>query len=126
MASRVPVFALPEYKIIVDNAISSLNVTALPGIPLIQKGDDLSQIILDSVAKLGLQLETGDALVVTSKVVSKAEGRLFDLREVEPGAEAHRLAGETRPPVAQVFMQARLGRIQPNHLPPPVKGLRFA
>ncbi len=96
MASRVPVFASPEYKNIVDNAISSLNITALPGIPLVKKGDNLPQIILDGVAKLGLQLETGDALVVTSKVVSKAEGQLFDLREIEPGAEAQRLASETR------------------------------
>ncbi|MBI1280278.1 MAG: coenzyme F420-0:L-glutamate ligase [Anaerolineaceae bacterium] len=79
-----------------DNSISSLHIMALPGVPLIQKGDDLSQIILDGLSKLGVQLETGDALVVTSKVVSKAEGRLFDLREVEPSAEAQRLADETR------------------------------
>ncbi len=71
-------------------------MTALPGIPLVRQGDDLPQIILSSVTELGLKLESGDVLVVTSKIVSKAEGRLFDLRSIEPGAEAHRLAGETR------------------------------
>ena len=76
--------------------VSSLTVSALPGIPLIKKGDDLPSIILDGVRQLGLQLQTGDAIVVTSKIVSKAEGRLFDLRTIEPGAEAHRLATETR------------------------------
>lgn len=78
-----------------ETIISSLTISALPDIPLIQQGDDLPQIILEGIAKLGLQLETGDALVVTSKIVSKSEGRLFDLRNVEPSAEAERLAAET-------------------------------
>lgn len=79
-----------------DTTTSSLNVVALPGIPLVQQGDDLPKIILDGIAKLGLELEDGDALVVTSKIVSKSEGRLFDLRDIEAGAEAQRLAAETR------------------------------
>jgi len=85
-------------------------VTALPGIPLVQKGDDLAQIILDSVAKLGLNLESGDALVVTSKIVSKAEGRLFDLREIEAGVEAQRLAVETRkdPRIVELVLRESL------------------
>jgi coenzyme F420-0:L-glutamate ligase / coenzyme F420-1:gamma-L-glutamate ligase len=69
---------------------------ALPGIPLVRQGDDLPQIILNGITKLDVQLKTGDALVVTSKIVSKAEGRLFDLREIEPSVEAQRLASETR------------------------------
>lgn len=77
-------------------SIPSFTVTALPGIPLIQAGDNLAQIILDGLARAGLDLRTGDALVVTSKIVSKAEGRLFDLREIKPGQEAEQLAAETR------------------------------
>ena len=93
-----------------EPTISSLIVTALPGIPLVKKGDDLAQIILESVAKLGLNLESGDALVVTSKIVSKAEGRLFDLREIEAGAEAHRLAVETRkdPRIVELVLRESL------------------
>lgn len=93
-----------------DSLVSSINVTALPGIPLVQQGDDLPQIILDSLNQLGVTLETGDALVVTSKVVSKAEGRLFDLRSIEPGAEAQRLAGETRkdPRIVELVLRESL------------------
>lgn len=74
----------------------SFTATSLPGIPLIQAGDDLASIILDALARVNIALQTGDALVVTSKIVSKSEGRLFDLNAVQPGEEAVRLAGETR------------------------------
>lgn len=74
----------------------SLIITALPGIPLIQPGDDLAQVILGGVARAGLSLKDRDVLVVTSKIVSKAEGRLVDLRDVTPGPDACRLARETR------------------------------
>lgn len=74
----------------------SIIITALPGIPLIQAGDDLPQLILEAVERAGLSLQSGDALVVTSKIVSKSEGRLFDLNDIQPGAEAQRLAQETR------------------------------
>ena len=93
-----------------DIPISSLTITALPGIPLVQQGDDLPQIILDGMAKLSLQLRTGDALVVTSKIVSKSEGRLFDLRDIEPSAEAKRLAGETHkdPRIVELVLRESL------------------
>ncbi len=93
-----------------EPSIRSLIVTALPGIPLVRQGDDLPRIILDSIAKLELQLETGDALVVTSKIVSKAEGRLFDLRKIEPGSEAQRLAIETRkdPRIVELVLRESL------------------
>jgi coenzyme F420-0:L-glutamate ligase/coenzyme F420-1:gamma-L-glutamate ligase len=74
----------------------SLTITALPDIPLIQAGDDLVRIILDGLARLNLSLQNGDVLVITSKIVSKAEGRLFDLRAIVPGDEAQQLAQETR------------------------------
>lgn len=79
-----------------NDVTNSISATSLPNIPLVQAGDDLPQIILDGLSELGMQLESGDVLVVTSKIVSKAEGRQFDLRKVEPSAEAHQLALETR------------------------------
>lgn len=48
-----------------------------------------------AIHQAGLDLQSGDVLVVTSKIVSKAEGRLVDLRTVTPGDEAQRLAVET-------------------------------
>jgi coenzyme F420-0:L-glutamate ligase / coenzyme F420-1:gamma-L-glutamate ligase len=80
---------------ILDTKVPSITITALPGIPLIQAGDDLPLLIQDAMARLGLQFQPDDALVVTSKIVSKAEGRLIDLNTVEPRPEAHQLALET-------------------------------
>ncbi|MBI3241305.1 MAG: coenzyme F420-0:L-glutamate ligase [Chloroflexi bacterium] len=69
-----------------------LTLTALPNIPLIQPGDDLSNIILKSLAETGLQLQDDDALILAQKIVSKAEGRLVKLSSVTPSARALELA----------------------------------
>jgi coenzyme F420-0:L-glutamate ligase/coenzyme F420-1:gamma-L-glutamate ligase len=69
-----------------------LEAIALPGIPLVQPGDDLVGLIRDGLARAGLVLASGDVLVIAQKVVSKAEGRFARLGEVRPSAEARRLA----------------------------------
>lgn len=71
---------------------ASLQLWALPDIPAVAAGDDLAAIALQALARAGLQLASGDVLVLAQKVVSKSEGRAVDLRTVEPGAEAQRLA----------------------------------
>jgi coenzyme F420-0:L-glutamate ligase / coenzyme F420-1:gamma-L-glutamate ligase len=63
----------------------SLEVLPVEGIPEIQPGDDLPELI---VRVAGEDLRAGDILVVTHKIVSKVEGRLVDLRAVEPSALA--------------------------------------
>lgn len=73
----------------------TLTAVALPGIPLVQPGDNLVQLILDGMARAGYQLENGDTLVVTSKIVSKAEGRLINLNTVIPSGRATALAAKT-------------------------------
>ena len=74
---------------------SQMILTALPGIPLVFPGDDLAFLILESMERADLVLQEGDLLVVTQKVVSKVEGRLINLMEVDPSSEAIRLAEET-------------------------------
>ncbi len=69
-----------------------LMLIALPGIPLVKPGDDLVGLILDGLKAADLILEPHDIVVVTSKIVSKAENRLLDLRTVTPTPEARRLA----------------------------------
>jgi coenzyme F420-0:L-glutamate ligase / coenzyme F420-1:gamma-L-glutamate ligase len=61
-----------------------ITITALRGMPEVRPGDDLAGLILEGCEATGLALQAGDVLVVTQKVVSKAEGQLVDLREVEP------------------------------------------
>ena len=69
-----------------------LTLTALPGIPLIEAGDDLAGIVLAALGKAGIELRDGDVLVLAQKVISKAQGRLRDLRQIQPSAGAIELA----------------------------------
>jgi coenzyme F420-0:L-glutamate ligase/coenzyme F420-1:gamma-L-glutamate ligase len=72
---------------------SEVRIIALQGIPEIRAGDDLAATILDAANRQGLPFEDGDVVVVTQKVVSKAEGRIVQLEGVEPGAFAREIAG---------------------------------
>src|SRR5207249_2676577 len=69
-----------------------LRIVGLRGIPEIHPGDDLAGLITGAAAADGLLIETGDILVVTQKVVSKAEGRLEDLDDVDPSPFAQEYA----------------------------------
>jgi len=62
-------------------------VTPVTGLPEIGEGDPLGEMLAAAAA-----LEEGDALVVSQKIVSKAEGRVRRLAEVEPGVRARELA----------------------------------
>ncbi len=70
----------------------SATLTAIPGIPLIQEGDDVGVTILRCANDAGITFEDKDVLVVTSKIVSKAEGRLVSLASVEPSTKALEVA----------------------------------
>jgi coenzyme F420-0:L-glutamate ligase/coenzyme F420-1:gamma-L-glutamate ligase len=72
-----------------------LVITPLEDIPLIQKGDDLSKIILHSLNNMQIILQNGDILVFAQKVVSKSEGRQVYLPDVTPSPKADSLAAET-------------------------------
>lgn len=65
-----------------------LQIFGVPGLPEIVPGCDLAAMILAAAADAGTPLATGDVVVVTSKIVSKAEGRLVELSDVEPSAFA--------------------------------------
>jgi coenzyme F420-0:L-glutamate ligase/coenzyme F420-1:gamma-L-glutamate ligase len=70
----------------------SLSLHAVPGIPLIEPGDDIAGIILDCTSNSEIELADNDIVVIAQKIVSKAEGRIVDLESIAPGAEACRLA----------------------------------
>jgi coenzyme F420-0:L-glutamate ligase / coenzyme F420-1:gamma-L-glutamate ligase len=67
---------------------NEVRIIGLRDVPEVRPGDDLARLLLDAAAATDLVLADGDILVVTHKVVSKAEGQLVDLREVEPSAIA--------------------------------------
>lgn len=72
-----------------------LTMTALPGLPIVQPGDDLLDAIDAGMQGAGLAFADGDVLVLAQKIVSKSEGRFVDLRDVTPSERAIELATAT-------------------------------
>ncbi len=87
-----------------------ISIVPVEGLPEIGEGDDLAALIAERA-----QLEDGDVLVVAHKAVSKAEGRVVRLVEIEPSAEARRLAAGQDPRQLEVVLReaARLVRTRP-------------
>jgi coenzyme F420-0:L-glutamate ligase/coenzyme F420-1:gamma-L-glutamate ligase len=73
---------------------AELSLSALAGIPLVREGDNIADLIVNGLAASGLALRKGDTLAIAQKIVSKAEGRVVDLRSVTPSARAKELAAE--------------------------------
>jgi coenzyme F420-0:L-glutamate ligase/coenzyme F420-1:gamma-L-glutamate ligase len=71
-----------------------LEATAIPRVPLIGRGDDVPAVVARALAGAGVALADGDVLVVTSKVLSRAEGRFVELPKVTPSARALELGAE--------------------------------
>lgn len=73
-----------------------LELVALAGIPIVEPGDDLSALVCAALEQSGLRLESGhDAVVITSKVVSRAQDRFVNLGSVSPSPRAQELAAQT-------------------------------
>ncbi len=85
----------------------ALEIKALNNIPLVQSGDDLVELIIDALQNDSLNLRDGDALVISSKIISKSEGRVVDLKTVTPSQSAVSLAQETRkdPRIVELVLQ---------------------
>jgi len=88
-------------------------ITVLPveGLPEIREGDDLAALISERI-----RLQDDDVVVVAQKAVSKAEGRVVRLAEVEPSDEARRLAGREDPRRFEVILREskRIVRTRPQ------------
>ncbi|MFE1937432.1 coenzyme F420-0:L-glutamate ligase [Streptomyces sp. NPDC059474] len=73
----------------VSQELPSYQVWALPGMPEVRPGDDLAKLIADAATSGGLPgLAHGDVLLVTSKIVSKAEGRVVEATDREAAIDA--------------------------------------
>ena len=87
--------------------MNGLEVIGVEGFPEVRPGDDLDRMIGEAVAG---DLRAGDVLVVTHKIVSKAEWRLLDLGSIEPSALAKDYAarhGKDPRQVEVVFRESR-------------------
>ncbi len=73
----------------------TISIIGLEGFPLVKTGDDLAKMIVKTAEKEGTSLGDGDMVVVAQKIVSKAEGRVINLKDVVPSKEAEETAGAT-------------------------------
>jgi coenzyme F420-0:L-glutamate ligase/coenzyme F420-1:gamma-L-glutamate ligase len=71
-----------------------LEALAVPGVPLVERGDDVPALVVAALQKAGMTVGRGDVVVVTSKLFSRAEGRFVELARVEPSARAVALGRE--------------------------------
>ena len=77
-----------------------LRISPVPGLPELRAGDDLASVIVERT-----QLEDADVLVVAQKAISKIEGRIVRLDDVEPSAKARELAGDADPRRIEVVLR---------------------
>ena len=87
-----------------------ISIRPVEGLPEIGEGDDLAELIAERA-----ELEDGDVLVVAQKAVSKAEGRVVRLADVEPSERARELAGQEDARRHEVILResARIVRSRP-------------
>ena len=92
----------------------TVTLLGVPGLPLVQAGDDVGALLVDAIRTNGIELAAGDAVVVTSKILSKAEGRAVDLRTIEAGAEAIGLAARTdkEPELVELVLRESTGVVR--------------
>ena len=69
-----------------------LKLIALKDFPLIEPNDDLVSIINKSINDNGIDIESGDVVVVAQKIISKCENRYVELKNIQPSKEATDLA----------------------------------
>lgn len=72
--------------------MTKIELFAVPGVPEIQPGDDLAQILGDCLVSGNDGVRPNDILVIAQKVVSKAEGLTVSLDQIEPSDQARELA----------------------------------
>lgn len=97
-----------------------ISIFGLASIGLIQSGDNLSKIIFDAAKTENVEFADDDVVVISQKIVSKAEGELVDISTIKPGAKAKAVAKRTRknPQLVQLILQdsARILRAEKRTL----------
>lgn len=89
---------------------SEIRILPVQGIGEIQAGSDLGQLLWDALRAQRQELQQGDILVVTQKIVSKAEGRVVHLDQIEPSDFARAFAQEWNKDAAHVEVVLRESR----------------
>ena len=97
-----------------------LEITGIDGLPEIKEGDDLTSLFFNALKEKRMTLEDHDAIVFTSKIISKSEGRVVDFSDVKVSEEAEKIAKETEkdPKIVQLILNEakEIVRMMKNHI----------
>jgi len=72
--------------------MNSIRMYSLNNIGNIKKGDKLGEIIINNIEKSRLSIDDGDILVIAHKIISKAEGRVLNLLDINPSKKALKIS----------------------------------
>lgn len=94
-----------------------INIFPIKHIPLINKGDNLSEIILDACEKTGITLQNNDILIIAQTIISKSEGRVRNLEDIRPSKFALNLSKKTGkdPKHVEIILQESKSLIRIGH-----------
>lgn len=94
-----------------------VEMIALRGLPLIEEGDNLADLIAAALESNHVDLADDDVIVVAQKVVSRSEGRIVALADVTPSQEAQRRAAETdkNPALVQLILDESREVVRQHH-----------
>ena len=85
----------------------TIELIGLENIPLIEKGDNIGEIILDSLAKNNMELKDRDIILIAETIISKSEGNIVKIKDIEPSKEAYALSEKTNkdPKVVELILR---------------------
>ncbi len=76
---------------------NEIEIIGLEGIPLINPGDDISEIILNGLEKNDFSLKNGDIILIAQTIISKSIGRIRNLKDIKPSEKAFSLYEKITP-----------------------------
>ena len=100
--------------------MKAIEIIAVENLPRIARGNNIAKLIVDSTEKQNTPIQEKDVIVITHKIVSKAEGNVVDLDDVSPSERAKELAMKTgkEPDLVEVILREthEIVRVGPNSL----------
>lgn len=86
--------------------------------PLVEEGDDIGELILDSLERQNIMVEDGDIFVIAQSIISKAEGNVIDLEGIRPSEKAKEISKKIdhSPREVEVILQETEQEIRSDHV----------
>ena len=100
--------------------MKAVEIIAIENLPMIKEGDDITKLIVDAAEKQNTPIKEKDIIVITHKIVSKAEGNVVSLNDVSPSEQAKEIADKTgkEPALVELILREtkEIIRLGPNSI----------